>query len=546
MARSPWHSVAVLAWALALAELATAQLNFPPLEELRRRASLALQEEAAEQAALRAHVVGPHNFCGGGPKLQYSGTLPAGDGDSYFFWLAKAAKPAPPGAAKTPLLLWLSGGPGCSSTLALLFENGPCRVVGRDAFGWQTESRLTRWNEIANVVWVDQPAGVGYSAGGASSRDEVGVADHMDVFLQHFFKQFPDLHEAPFFITGESYAGHYIPAIAAKLVEGKKVNIAGIAMGNALVNPLPQFSSQPEMAYTGGAGGSLGKGVIDKETYETMLSGMPTVTSLVETCQARPNAATCLPTMVDYAYTVMMPIQKTGWNPYDLRMKCDKKLLPTCYNTSLLKAFLNDPEVKEKLGVVTSAAWMECNMDAYFPFITSGDWMARYDQDVVELLGANVKVLVYSGDCDFMVDWIGTKTYLKELAWPHQQHWSTTPDEVYNVAGVQRGMQRSHSGLTFVQLYQAGHLVPYDQPEAALAMMREFIYADATSKWNLPRVVALSSDAATWFWSQPLQAVPSMMVACILFLGTFATLFVIRSSLANKASNRNDGYIILH
>jgi len=150
------------------------------------------------------NVVGPHNFCGGGPKSQWSGYLPAGRGASYFFWLAKSDSMTQDDGSPTPLVLWLTGGPGCSSTLAFLFENGPCRIDGGSAeHGWQTSHRDTSWTKKAHMLWVEQPAGVGFSDGPGWSADERHVADHMYNFFESFYayEAFANLFHVPLFIT---------------------------------------------------------------------------------------------------------------------------------------------------------------------------------------------------------------------------------------------------------------------------------------------------------------------------------------------------------
>lgn len=81
--------------------------------------------------------------------------------------------------SEDPLVLWLTGGPGCSSTLALLAENGPCTV---NDDGETTTPNPSSWNKRANVIWVDQPAGVGFSYGkapGDFDHGEEGVGEDM-------------------------------------------------------------------------------------------------------------------------------------------------------------------------------------------------------------------------------------------------------------------------------------------------------------------------------------------------------------------------------
>ena len=110
--------------------------------------------------------------------------------------------------------MWLTGGPGCSSTLALLTENGPCKV-NEDGTG--TIKNDFSWTESAHVLWLDQPAGVGFSYGSETDTNEQMVAEDAYYFLQAFFQTYPQYQENPLFIVGESYGGHYAPAIAHRL-----------------------------------------------------------------------------------------------------------------------------------------------------------------------------------------------------------------------------------------------------------------------------------------------------------------------------------------
>jgi len=91
--------------------------------------------------------------------------------------------------ADAPLVIWLTGGPGCSSTLALLSENGPCRV---NADGKTTTPNDFSWNNNANVLWLDQPAGVGFSYGTENDDNEEMIAEDAYYFVQSFLQSHPE------------------------------------------------------------------------------------------------------------------------------------------------------------------------------------------------------------------------------------------------------------------------------------------------------------------------------------------------------------------
>lgn len=106
----------------------------------------------------------------------------------------------------TPFFIWLTGGPGCSSSLALFAENGPCSV-NEDGDG--TIPNPYSWNSNAHALWLDQPTGVGFSYGAVDDHDEEMVGENAYYFLQSFLQMHPEYAKNPLFITGESYAGHY-------------------------------------------------------------------------------------------------------------------------------------------------------------------------------------------------------------------------------------------------------------------------------------------------------------------------------------------------
>merc|ERR1712037_971014 len=70
------------------------------------------------------------------------------------------------------------------------------------------------------------------------ARSETEVAEDMAAMLRGFLEQNPDFEGRDFYITGESYAGHYVPAISHYLAftaTDVKLNLKGIAIGNGLI-----------------------------------------------------------------------------------------------------------------------------------------------------------------------------------------------------------------------------------------------------------------------------------------------------------------------
>lgn len=134
-----------------------------------------------------------------------------GENKHLFYWMFEKRGTQDLSAAEQaeiPFVVWLTGGPGCSSTLALLTENGPCSV-NPDADG--TTVNPYSWTEAAHVLWLDQPAGVGFSYGDETDSNENMIAEDAYYFLQAFFQTYPEyVRKDPFlYIVGESYGGMY-------------------------------------------------------------------------------------------------------------------------------------------------------------------------------------------------------------------------------------------------------------------------------------------------------------------------------------------------
>ena len=164
--------------------------------------------------------------------------------------------------SKDPLVLWLNGGPGCSSSTGILFELGPCRIADE---GKNTTHNPYSWNERANIIFLDQPVGVGYSysSDGSSVNTSPAAAVDVHAFLGLFISRFPQYAELPFHLAAESYGGTYAPNIASVIYKKNKevalapvprlprINLASIILANGLTDPYIQMASVPDYACDG-------------------------------------------------------------------------------------------------------------------------------------------------------------------------------------------------------------------------------------------------------------------------------------------------------
>lgn len=169
-----------------------------------------------------------------------------------FFWYFKSRN-CP---ASDPVVLWLQGGPGSSSLFGLFVENGPF-AIGNSA---DIVLRNHAWTNNHSVLYIDNPVGTGFSF----TRNDHGYADNQTQVgkelysaLVQFFKLFPEQQKNDFFITGESYAGKYVPAIAYTILKNNpsaelKINLQGLAIGDGLSDPVSQMTQYGSLLYVTG------------------------------------------------------------------------------------------------------------------------------------------------------------------------------------------------------------------------------------------------------------------------------------------------------
>jgi len=402
-----------------------------------------------------------------------------GEDKHLFFWMFEKRTNNNPNHIKDhdiPFIIWLTGGPGCSSSLALLTENGPCSV-NPDGLG-QTTLNPYSWTETAHVLWLDQPAGVGFSYGQETDTNEDMISEDAYWFLQKFMQANPKYSSNPLFIIGESYGGHYAPAIAHTIWKYNQnipapdaihLNLAGVAVGNGLTAPEEQYKWYPEMAYNN----SHGIQVISETEYDAMKEVVPKCTALIHECNSGNSAIdsfACQSAFLLCNVGLTSPYQATGLNPYDIREQC--KVPPLCYDFSFVTSFMNSDSTKKALGINSkSRKWESCNMGINLKFHV--DWMKDFSHYIADLINDGIPALIYAGDVDFICNYLGNQAWTYNLQWSGGDDFRAVTPHDWN--GV--GMARTHdSGVfTFLQVYDAGHMVPSDQPKVALDMITTFV-----------------------------------------------------------------------
>ncbi|KAE9004654.1 hypothetical protein PR003_g18533 [Phytophthora rubi] len=401
--------------------------------------------------------------------------LPNKQDDHLFYWFFESRK-AP---TTDPLVLWLSGGPGASSLMTLLSENGPC-FVKEDL---STETNPNSWNSEANVIWLDQPTNVGYSYGSPADvdHDEKDVQENIYAFLQGFLDKHPEFEDRPLFLTGESYAGHYIPAAAHKIhlenkaAKTRRLNLQGIAIGNGLTNTVVQSEHGLDMVNN-----SYGVKLMDDETLVNAKIAASQCTALVTSCQT--NTSVCIDAAQFCQFNVMGAYAAAGRNMMDIRQECVELDPIMCYGDMIqrITSYLNSAAVRSYLNVsdVHPTPWQSIAADVEVAF--AADMMKTFEQDVAALLSdSSVRVLIYHGDADLVCNWYGGLAWTRALQWQHQDEFNAAEQRAFEVNARDAGAVWAYTDrLTFLRVFNAGHLAPMDQPEVALEMINRFLRSE--------------------------------------------------------------------
>nr|XP_004240167.1 serine carboxypeptidase-like [Solanum lycopersicum] len=376
----------------------------------------------------------------------------------YFFFESRSNK-------NDPVVMWLTGGPGCSSELALFYENGPFQISHNMSLVWNEFG----WDKVSNLIYIDQPTGTGFSYT-SDNRDirhnETDISNDLYDFIQAFFNAHPEYVNSDFYITGESYAGHYIPAFASRVHQGNKkkegihINLKGFAIGNGMTNPEIQFKSYTDYA--------LDMKLINQTDYHNINKLYPKCQQQINSCGNGGEDA-CLYAFQDCTNIFSSIMDIVGdKNYYDTRKTCEGNL---CYDFSRMETYLNDNQVKRALGV-GDIEFVSCSSIVKQALGT--DMMKSFVVGIPPLLEDGINLLIYAGEYDLMCNWLGNSNWVHAMEWSGKREFGAAPSINFTVEGEDKGVQKNHGPLTFLKVHDAGHMVPMDQPKAALAMLQRW------------------------------------------------------------------------
>jgi len=380
---------------------------------------------------------------------------------SIFYWLVES-KHHP---ESDPLVIWINGGPGCSSLEGLLIEHGPFLAV---ATGFDLELNAYPWNKKANVLYVDQPVGTGYAVvhDGAYARSQEEVNIMFMAFLRRWIRLHPRFKGRRLFLAGESYAGRYIPHFANQiLAAGIDLNLEGVMIGNGWTYPMVQSESFAEY--------SLAHGLISQQQkgdYDTLLSE----------CRAKYNHDP----YAHETWTVCERIQnslpnlsggnKIGkLNIYDVRLYDSTAGGDWPWRTTGEISYLNRPSVREALHVQHEVEWQECS-DQVENALTHEDMYPTADEFKAML--PRMRVLVYNGQFDWICNHLGVERFLDGLNFEGSETFLDSHRRGEWVSGSRlAGYVKRGGNLTFVLVLGGSHMVPMDKRPQTYDLLQRFL-----------------------------------------------------------------------
>ncbi|KAJ0411890.1 hypothetical protein ATCC90586_005985 [Pythium insidiosum] len=397
-----------------------------------------------------------------------------------------------------PVILWLSGGPGCSGLVAALFELGPCMFDDeRDTIAANPYS----WTRIAHVVFVDQPRGTGFSA---SSNDtpswtEAQAMTDLVRFVDEFFGAHPSLATQDFYIFGESFGGHYAPDLGARLLQSNPIawqqRLKGVGIGNGVVSPIAYVQTYKSFAKSNAYANDYLSDISDQldsvqqaalDAAQSCSRQEKDTTRLVNGAhrqlragEAGGTTAVChqaAKLMQRFTSMVVGAVISSGRNMYDLRRPCHDDRLSLCYRLSRLETLVNQPETLKYFGV-EDKLWQLCSMEILCA-VRDIDYVEESEVNVAYLLDHGVRVLVYAGDADTMAPWEMHVQWTHDMTWSKRDIFRATSTQSLTMENRPVGTLATAGGLSLVRVFDAGHMVPHDQPHVALEMLRNFVNSD--------------------------------------------------------------------
>ena len=377
-----------------------------------------------------------------------------------------------------PVLLWLNGGPGCSSVKGFLSENGPFVL---EDWSYNITANAYSWNKLANVLYFESPAPVGYSRPGVPQdmdyNDEKTAHENL-LAVKKFFELYSEFLSNEFYIVGQSYAGIYVPELTHKIYKdnlaGGKVNLKGFVIGN----PVVSYATDCENAFP-----EFGQShaIVPNYLYEQWVNLR---------CSAynddRIKCADLKEKMHEYLkglypYDVYREcieygqgsfekfISKTTSNNHNSPFKAVRETI--CDDEIYMTEYMNRKDVREAFHV-DEVPWTKCSGNLHYTKDFKKGSIYLFNDGEDGLLGKGLKILVYSGDTDGVCPTSGTIKWIRNLNRKVVRDW-----RAWKVEGshLPSGYTVKYDEFSFLTIKGSGHMcVGWKKPQG-FYMIKQFL-----------------------------------------------------------------------
>ncbi|KAK8117185.1 serine carboxypeptidase [Apiospora kogelbergensis] len=397
----------------------------------------------------------------------YTGYLNSGSKHFYFAYFESRSSPK-----DDPLVMWINGGPGCSSMTGLLMELGPCAI---DDGGESAHENKDSWINAANVFFLDQPIGVGFSYSDNSSdhaRGTFAASEDIYAFMQLWYKAFPDSRSLPFSIAGESYGGHYIPIFASHINDMNKISppetqipLESVLIGNGIFADTVQATSSYDITCTNVTG--IGP-ILEDDVCKRMAAAVPRCEYLMKACEDYPDPIVCSGAYDYCGSELQNPYFHSGRNYYDVSKPC---VGPLCY--PIMKSITTFCDVMA-FGVNPDTPKFEaCSDKVGDEFRKANDGLIDTRPFVADLLHSEIRVLIYVGTYDWICNFVGNERVFGSLPWKGLADFRYQQEN--NKQVWEGGLWWESGVLRYVRINGAGHMVPFDKPKHAINMFSAWL-----------------------------------------------------------------------
>ncbi|KAL1715735.1 Alpha/Beta hydrolase protein [Schizophyllum commune] len=453
---------------------ANAEITMLPGGALRK----SFQSQVVDDTSIR--YVKDSGICETTPGVgQMSGYLDIGTNMSMWFWFFEARE----SPETAPFTLWINGGPGCSSMIGLFQENGPC-LVNED--GNSTSINPYSWNNISNVIYIDQPIGTGFSYGDTDAVNSTYTA--APFFWQAFqvlfeSEEFAKFESREFIFATESYGGHYGPAFVsyfdeqnAQIEDGsldaETINVTALMINNGWYDPLIQNKAYVDFAFDAPGYGPLQNESTLKQLNESFYAPGG-CQDLLEACYeaSEEEAGEVCGRADEFCYTNVTALAVGDRDINDLRQNSstENPFPPPYYGE-----FLTQDHVLSAIGA--ESTYTECSDPVYYEFSKTGDDARTLLPALAELANLGTpRLLIWAGDADINCNWLGGHESVLSMNWTGAPTLADTPFTNITVGGKDAAAVQNVGNFSFARVYGAGHEVPAFQPQAAFEIFKQVV-----------------------------------------------------------------------